>query len=188
MKKILLFILMVISAQMYAQNYPVSSINVTLPANPDPNTANWGNGASVFIINATAKTGAAGIDKLLIESKILVTIKQGGDKICGSYSASNAPASNFNSVTRVWSGQNAVALLGKTCILKPGEYLVCVQFFGQRNDQLSEEKCKPFSIRSQEPQNFMAPQAISPADGSMISEADAKKPITFRWAPVVPKP
>jgi hypothetical protein len=173
---------------MFAQNYPVTSINITLPANPDPNTANWGSGASVFIINATARTGPAGIDKLLIESKILVTIKNGGNKICGSYSGSNAPASNFNTITKVWSGQNAVSLLGKSCILKPGEYMVCVQFFGLRNDLLSEEKCKPFSIRSQEPQNFIAPQTISPADGSMISEADAKKPIAFRWAPVVPKP
>lgn len=188
MKKILTFLLMVVSAQMFAQNYPVTSINITLPANPDPNTANWGNGASVFIVNASAKNGSGGIDKLLIESKILVTIKKGGDKVCGSYTSSNAPASNFNTVTKVWSGQNAVSLLGKECILKPGEYTICIQFFGLRGDPLSEEKCRPFSIRGEESQSYQPPQAISPANGSTISTLDAKKPITFRWTPVVPRP
>jgi len=188
MKKILTFLLMVISSQMFAQNYPVSSINITLPVNPDPNTANWGSGTSVFIINATARAKEGNIENQVIESKILVTIKKGGDKVCGSYTSSNAPPSNFNSVSKVWSGQNAVSLLGKDCILKTGNYTVCVQLFGLRGDPLSEEKCRPFSVIGEESQSYQPPQAISPANGTTLSEKDAKMPITFRWTPVVPRP
>jgi len=53
---------------------------------------------------------------------------------------------------------------------------------------LSEEKCKPFSIREKEQQTFQLPQPVAPADGTEFSEADAKKPITFRWIPVIPRP
>jgi len=188
MKKILTFLLMAISAQLFAQNYPITSINITLPVNPDANTANWGSGTSVFIISATTRAKEGHIDNLVIESKILVTIKNGGSKICGSYTSATAPASDFNTITKVWGGSTAVSLLGKECRLKPGDYTLLVQFFDLKNNALSDEKCKPFSIRGEEQQTYQAPQAISPADGSVIGKKDSKSPILFRWTPVVPRP
>jgi hypothetical protein len=189
MKKILTFLLMAISVQLFAQNYPITNINITLPTNPDAATANWGTGTSVFLINAVTKSDPRnGIPEEVKAGKILVTIKKDGSKICGAFTSNTAPASNFNTGTKVWSGKAAVALLGQECTLKPGDYTLCVQFFGPKFNPLSDEKCKPFSIRSEEKGTYQAPQAISPADGSTISAADAKKPVTFRWTPVVPKP
>ncbi|MCX6223634.1 MAG: hypothetical protein NTV01_02580 [Bacteroidia bacterium] len=188
MKKILTLLLLAISVQMFAQNV-ITGINVTIPANPDANTANWGSGASVFTISAATTMNNI---KLALGSKILVTIKKGGSRICGSYTSATAPEANFNTTAlkRVWNGQNAVALLGQDCVLKPGDYELCVQFFGAAMPPriLCEEVCKPFSIKAEEEQTYQAPQVISPADGTVIGKTAAKSPLTFRWTPVVPKP
>lgn len=191
MKKILIFLFMVVALQIFGQTYPISGISVTLPANPDPNTSKWGSGTVPFLISATARQGTDGVNKLVIESKILVTIKKSGAVACGSYNSTSAPPSNFNAVTKVWSGTNAVSLLGKECTLAPGDYELCVQFFGNRQGAVtpfSEEKCKPFTIQAAEQQSYQGPQGITPANGAIISEKDSKMPITFRWTPVVPKP
>ena len=141
-----------------------------------------------FINEIKDKKELNGISSKVIESKILVTIKNGGSKICGSYTSATAPASDFNTITKVWGGSTAVSLLGKECRLKPGDYTLLVQFFDLKNNALSDEKCKPFSIRGEEQQTYQAPQAISPADGSVIGKKDSKSPILFRWTPVVPRP
>ena len=191
MKKIITILLLVITFQIQAQNYPISGITITLPSSPDVNTANWSSSTPPFLIKATARQGAAGVDKLVIESKILVTIKKGGAVVCGSYNSTSAPPSNFNTVTKAWIGTNAVSLLGKECTLSPGDYELCVQFFGSRQGAVtpfSEESCKSFTIPSAEQQAYQGPQALSPANGTAISEKDAKMPITFRWTPVVPRP
>ncbi len=53
---------------------------------------------------------------------------------------------------------------------------------------LVKKNVKQFTIKGAEPTNYQPPQNISPVDGSIISESDIKKPITFRWTPVIPKP
>ncbi len=191
MKKNLTLILLVVSVQLFAQSYPVTGIIISLPANPDANTANWGTGASMLTITAVTRLTNGKIDSRVTESKIVVTIKKGGAKICGTYTGNSAPAANFNSVNKVWSGSNAVSLLGQDCVLPPGEYEICVQYFGYGlagPAPLSEEKCKTFSIRAKDQQNYQPPQAITPANGTALSEADTKKPIIFRWTTVVPRP
>ncbi|MHB1178927.1 MAG: SdrD B-like domain-containing protein [Daejeonella sp.] len=191
MKKILTLLFLVICVQVFAQTYPITSITISLPANPDANTANWGSGTSLFTLTASAKAANGRVDGRVQESKILVSIKKGGAKVCGSFTANSAPASNFNTLTKVWSGSNAVSLLGQNCTLPPGEYELTVQFFGTGAAgvaPLSEEKTRAFSIRGNEQQTYQPPQAIAPANGTVLSEADAKKPITFRWTPLVPRP
>ena len=169
--------------------YPVSSINITLPSQPSANTADWANGPTPFIITAQAKLTQGQVSGHLTESRILVTIKGTGGKICGSYTSQTAPSSLFNTPVKTWSGGVAISLLGNNCILKPGDYEICVQFFGGLPvTPLSEEKCRRFTIKAKEQQSYQPPQALLPADGSQLSEADAMKPITFRWIPVVPKP
>ena len=194
MKKILTLLLMVIALQVLGQTYPITGITISLPANPDANTANWGSGTSLFIITANSKALNGRVDGQVMESKILVTIKKGGAKVCGSFTANSAPGSNFNTLTKVWSGNNSVSLLGQSCVLPAGEYELTVQFFGAGATglaglaPLSEEKTKPFSIRAKEQLSYQPPQAIAPANGSVLSEIDIKKPITFRWTPVIPRP
>ncbi|MGZ3755512.1 MAG: hypothetical protein ACXVAY_16995, partial [Mucilaginibacter sp.] len=161
------------------------------PANPDANTANWGTGVSLLTITASAKSVGGRIDPSVEESRILVIIKKGGSKICGIYTSSNAPAANFNSMTKVWSGSNATALLGQDCTLPPGDYELSVQFFGYslaKQAPISEEKTKPFTIRGNDQQAYQPPQLIVPARGTLFKDEDIKKPITFRWTPVTPRP
>jgi hypothetical protein len=191
MKKILTLFVLALTVPVFAQSYPISIINISMPPNPDATMANWGKGNSMFVITATGKSVKGQVDGFLVESKILVTIKKGGTKVCGSYTANSAPASNFNTLTKVWSGTNAVSLIGQDCILSPGDYEICVQFFGYGPAgpvPLSEEKRKMFSIRANNPLTYQPPQGITPTNGTVLSEIDIKKPITFRWTPVVPKP
>ena len=169
MKKILTLLFLVIAVQVLGQTYPITSITISLPANPDANMANWGSGTSLFTITVNAKAANGRVDGRIQESKILVIIKKGGAKICGSYTGNTAPGSNFNTLTKVWSGSNAVSLLGQNCTLPPGDYELCVQFFGTGPAgfaPLSEEKTRAFSMREVEQQIYQPPQAISPANGT----------------------
>lgn len=161
-----------------------------MPSNVDANTANWGTGTSNITFLATTQLIAGKIDGRVTESKILVQIKKGGVKVCGSYTSSSAPAANFNSATKIWSGTTAVALIGQNCVLTPGDYEICVQFFGNGPVGLtafSEEKSKAFTIRASVTASYQRPQNISPADGTVFNETVLLKPHTFRWTKVVPE-
>lgn len=193
MKKILSFLFAIVSLQIAAQNYPITSITISLPANPDANTSNWGTGSNVFSINVSTRPLSGKLDPQLEESKMLVIIKKAGSKVCGSFTKNNAPNPNFTSVNKIWNGSNAVSLLGQNCILTPGDYELCVQFFGDGRvgvTALSEEKCKPFTIRSKEQLTYQPPQLLMPADGKEVTftSDNWNAPQTFRWTPVIPKP
>ena len=168
MKKLITFLLLVTSVQLVAQSYPITGITISLPANPDASTTNWSSGTSLFMITATAKGVNGRVDVAVENSKILVVIKKSGGKICGAYTSGSAPSASFNAVTKVWRGSSALSLLGQDCTLPPGEYELCVQFFGNGPTglmALSEEKCKAFAIKGNEQQTYQAPQAIMPING-----------------------
>ena len=191
MKNLLTLFLLVITTQAIAQNYPITSINISLPSNPDANTANWGSGTSMLTITASTKAANGRPDASLSESKLLVIIKKNGAKVCGSYTGNTAPTSNFNTLTKVWSGNVAVSLIGQSCTLLPGDYEISVQFFGYNYGgyvPVSEEKTKPFTIVAVGQQMYQAPQAILPINNNIFTQANIKKPITFRWSPVFPNP
>ncbi len=191
MKKFLSIVLVMLSVQVFAQTNPITAINITLPTNPDANTANWGTGTSVFVISATSQGVNGRVNPHVEESKILVIIKQNGKTVCGAYTSSTAPEAGFSTLTKVWSGGSAASFLGKDCTLAPGDYELSVQFFGYgvgKTVALSDEKIKPFTIRGNDQQAMQPPQLILPADGTVFSETDIKKPTTFRWTPVIPKP
>ena len=192
MKKLFTLLLWMVSMQLVAQNYPITA-NISFSSNPDPSMANWGTGTSALTISAsTPSTSIGKIDSRVMESKISVIIKKNGVKFCGTSSNSSAPSAGFNATTKVWSGKNAVSLIGQECVLPPGEYEICVQFFGYSlavpAAPLSEEKCKSFIIPAKEQLVYQSPQLINPSNGTVFSQEDNKKPITFRWTPVVPKP
>jgi hypothetical protein len=189
--KLLLFSLLLVALHVNAQQYPVTGITISLPANPDANTANWKGGTSMLTISAMAKLVNGRPDVRVEDCKILVIIKKSGSKACGTFTGTSAPSANFTTVNKVWSGNNAVALLGQDCILTPGDYELCVQLFGNGPrglEAISDEKCKAFSVKGNEQQSYQAPQLLSPVDGAVINEGDRLKPVTFRWTPVIPKP
>lgn len=182
----LLFLLVCFKLQ--AQN-TITSITITLPANPDSKTANWGTGVNIFSINAMSKLVNGRVDPKVEGARILVTIKKSGGKFCGSYTNSSAPSANFTGMNKIWNGSNAVSLLGQDCTLPPGEYELCVRFFGgAANEPLSEEKCKSFTIRSVETVPYQSPQLLLPANKSTIAYSSGSIPLSFRWTPVVPRP
>lgn len=188
MRKLYFLVLFSVCLKLQAQ-YPVTSINITLPSNPDSKIANWGSGVNIFSINAMSKVVNGRIDPKVEGARILVIIKKSGGKICGSFTNSSAPAANFTSINKIWNGVNAVNLIGQDCTLTSGEYEVCVRFFGgSANEPLSEEKCKPFTIRSAEVITYQSPQLLLPANKSTIAYNGGGMPLSFRWTPLVPRP
>lgn len=148
MKQFITFLLTCIACCGYAQQYPITSINITMPASPPANTADWGTAMPPVMITAQSQLRNGQVNGDVVESKILLTIKQGGSKICGSYTINTPPASVFLSAIKNLSGNNAVSLLGQNCTIQPGSYELCVQFFSGPSPSilLSAEVLKTFII------------------------------------------
>jgi hypothetical protein len=191
MRKLIVLLLLLVTSNLYSQTYPIAGIIITLPANPDPIISRWTTGRSMLTISARTEMINGRISDVVRDSRILVIIKKSGSKLCGTNTPASAPSSNFSSANKTWNGANAVSLLGQECTLPPGDYELCVQFFGQGpagSVAFSEEKCKPFNIKGSDEQYYQSPQNVSPANGTGFSEPDFKKPITFRWTAVIPRP
>ncbi|MDB5223371.1 MAG: hypothetical protein JWN83_2038, partial [Chitinophagaceae bacterium] len=189
MKRIFTLFISLCSLAVMGQ-YPVSSINITMPAKPAANMADWATGGTPLIITAQAKLVQGQVPGNLMESRILVTIKSGDRKICGSFTQQTAPYSTFNAATKTWSGAAALRLLGGNCILKPGSYELCVQFFSSYAPitPFSNEVCKSFTIADNKQLTYSPPQLVMPANGKNFTQQEIKQPIQLRWTPVVPPP
>jgi sporulation protein YlmC with PRC-barrel domain len=186
MKYTLTLLLLALTFWVSGQNL-ISPITITLPAKPPANTADWANAVPPVMIMAQTKPVNGGIDGMVIESKILVTIKSGGNKICGSYTPQSAPNAGFNSLTKSWNGANVVSFLGQDCSLKPGSYELCVQFYNYET-KLIGEACKPFTIADNKDVSYSPPNNVMPLDKKEFTEKELLTPITFRWTPIIPKP
>jgi hypothetical protein len=190
MKKFITIVLIAFAAQAFGQSNLVTGINIALPATPDANTTNWTNGISLLTITANAHAVSGHVDPALESAKILVIIKKAGTKICGFYTSANAPAAGFTTLTKVWSGNNATALIGQTCLLLPGSYEVSVQFFNYSNNKMlavSEEKTKAFTIPSTT-LTYQQPQTTLPINNAQFTATTITQPITLHWTPVLPAP
>ncbi|HSQ47514.1 MAG TPA: hypothetical protein VLM44_11430 [Lutibacter sp.] len=189
MKKYLVLLLLAISFQGFAQTNLITGINISLPANPSGNISEWSKSMPPFMISAQTRMENGKVSPIVMESRILVSIK-GNGAVCGNYSVDNAPQANFNSPAKVWTGEAALSLLGKSCDLKPGIYELCVKFYGNGTDRqiLIGEACKSFTIKESEQKIYQPSQALAPANGTEFNESDLIKPITFRWTPIIPKP
>ncbi|MDP3312042.1 hypothetical protein [Lutibacter sp.] len=189
MKKYLALLLLAISFQGFAQSNLITGINISLPANPDANIAEWSKSMPPLMISAQTRMEQGKVSPMVQESSILVSIK-GNGVVCGHYSIDNAPASNFNSPAKVWSGETALNLLGEACVLKPGIYEFCVKFYGNgaAGQVLIGEACKSFTIKETERKSYQPPQALAPVNGLSYTTGDFAQPQLFRWTPVIPKP
>jgi hypothetical protein len=191
-KQIMLLLGCLISFWAGAQNL-ITPINIALPTNPPANTADWATALPPVMILAQTKLVNGQVNGMVQESRILVTIKSGGSKVCGTYTPQNAPTSNFNSASKNWSGANVLSLLGQECTLNPGSYELCVQFYsmpGAVESRILGESCKPFTIadKKKEAESYSPPQNVFPNNNKIFTEKETKAPIVFRWTPVVPKP
>lgn len=188
MKNVFFALILLSTMQVQAQQYAVTGITISLPLNPNPKTSTWGVGTSIFSINVSTRPLAGKLDPSLEGSRILVQIKKAGAKVCGSYTASSAPATNFTSISKMWNGTTAASLLGEECTLSPGNYELCVRIYaGPTNTFMSEEKCKAFTITSQET-FYNKPQNINPANESIFNQSMATAPMLFKWTSVSPNP
>ncbi len=188
-KRILFLLCCMLSFAALAQN-PIGPITISLPANPPADVSSWATTIPPVMITAQTKLQNGQVNGTVQESKILITIKQSGGKVCGSYTAQSAPQSNFNSATKTWIGAGVLQLLGQACTLAAGSYELCVEFYSINPAQpgIIGESCKPFTIADNKADNYTAPTNISPANEQQFKESDLKAPITFRWTPLVPKP
>ena len=152
MKKLLFCLIFQFSLLAMAQ-YPISSINITMPPSPAASTAAWVTVMPPVMITAQAPPRNGQVPGDVQESRILVTIKQGGSKKYGAFTQDNAPSAGFTTAVKTWSGGTVVDLLGKDITLPPGSYELCVQFFSYNTPAkpLSNEVCKPFTIADAQP-------------------------------------
>ncbi|MGB5048679.1 MAG: hypothetical protein WBO46_07080 [Caldilineaceae bacterium] len=161
------------------------NIQVTLK-NPTTSTANWGMGTSVFQITVS---GSGRAMEMLTGSQVLVTIKDGNGIVCRG----NKIPSDITGQTPVknWSGAAANALLGQQeCILKPGTYTICVEFYGKKynaaqqmqEEMLCDNHCATvFTISDV----CSPPVNVNPTDKKIFTDKDILKPISFNWSPVI---
>ncbi len=169
-------------------------VNITPFSMPKPapaNTADWASLPSLMVV--ANYTGSGELPAKLVESKLAFTIKSNGNKVCGG----KLQSAGFSGRTRVYKASEISALL-EGCVLKPGSYQLCVQFFADSNGRslpISGEKCTAaeFVIEGDAGSpagavTYTPPQNISPAKGKVFTEAEAKQPINFRWTPIIPKP
>ena len=191
MKIKLVFFCLIFSIAAAAQNL----INVspfTIPKQVAANTAEWGNLPAMMVMaNLAGQTPVSSVE----DSKVAFTIKSNGAKVCGG----KLFDAGFNGRTRIYKASEIVGMLGN-CVLKPGSYQLCVQFFGKNLAQgtvpLSDEKCSSTEFIIENPNagvtpaagTYTPPQNISPADKKTFTENEIKAPLTFRWTPLVPKP
>jgi hypothetical protein len=167
----------------------IGPITINLPPNLPANSAEWATAVPPVMILAQAKLVNGQVNSMIQESKILVTIRSGGSKVCGTYTPQTAPISGFNAANKNWIGANVLSMLGQDCTLKPGSYELCVQFYSF-DLRVIGESCKPFTIadKKQEAETYSPPQNISPVNEKKFTNAEVKAPLTFRWTPIVPKP
>ncbi len=120
--------------------------------------------------------------------KLVVQIKQGGSRICGT-TVDAAQLIDIGTV-RNFTTNELVGYLSQCPTLKPGNYIICVQFFNIDRYPVSEERCRDFVVEDQVQiqQNYTPPQNIAPVNEKKFNTNEQSAPITFRWTPLVPKP
>jgi hypothetical protein len=194
--KLMLFLLLLGYVKMFSQNL-VTNITITMPATVPANTNDWATAVPPIMITAKGSMLNGTLNGNVIESKMLVTIKRDGAKVCGMYTKSTAPNAGFTTAVKTWNGSEVVSMLGQECNLQPGNYELCVQFFRIAPiGEISAEVCKPFTVAgTANPTNptvstdkFTPPTNMAPVNGTTLKTEDAKKPLTFRWTPIIPKP
>lgn len=166
----------------------INTVTISLPANPPANIADWSTANPPVMIQVGIKPDSTrSVPGFVRDAVVLVSIKNGGGKVCGSFTSANAPAAAINGLVKLYRGAEVVKLLGQSCTLAPGTYTLCVQFF-YNGKSISEEINRQFIIKGNENEHYSLPQNILPVNEKIITVQEAKIPVNFRWTPVLPRP
>jgi hypothetical protein len=121
----------------------------------------------------------------LKEIKLVLQIKQGGNRLCGTTTQATVAMDAF--AVRNFNASELLSMLAQCPKLSASSYSLCAQFFNIDNYPISREFCKEFMV-GDVVLSYTAPQNISPANEKKLEAIAAKTPITFRWTPVIPRP
>ena len=127
--------LLLLTSLFWAVGSAQNLVNITpfaVPKAVSANTADWGSLPSLMVV-ATA-TGTS-LPVALEYGKVAFTIKSNGAKVCGG---SLQPA-DFTNRTRIYKANEISGMLGG-CVLRPGTYQLCVQFFANLNGPTRDRK------------------------------------------------
>lgn len=169
----------------------ISPITISMPSSMPANMTDWHTMPQPIVVTAQVRAVNGQVPGQIKEARVLFTIKSGDAKICGSYTLQNAPYANFNGPVKTWTGKDVLQLVGQECLLKPGNYQLCVQFFGISNTGtpgIVGEACKPFIVEEPRNTTYNPPQNTTPISNQKFTLEDIKKPTIFRWVGVMPKP
>jgi hypothetical protein len=162
---------------------PLNQINITsfIVKNKLPNEVNtWDNiPASIMLVAQKIPTIQ------LKEIKLVIQIKQAGNKLCGATPQTAVKMDAF--AVRNFTANELVSMLPQCPKLTTNIYSLCVQFFNIDNYPISREFCKDFMV-GDFIQLYTAPQNIAPANEKKFEANASKMPITFRWVAVTPRP
>jgi uncharacterized protein (DUF2147 family) len=155
-------------------NFQVKNV---LPAKTD----DWRAVPAALILTAQKPPGIE-----VKEPGMVLQIKSNGAVICGNTVSTAIAISPFE--IKTFSSAELTGMLGNSSQLKEGSYQICVQFFNADRIAISNEVCKEFRVESTKADNYTAPVLINPENGKVFSADDMKRPLNFRWTPVVPRP
>lgn len=184
MKK--LFILFNFIGLLAVAQTKISPVSITAPGTLPANIADWNQIAQPIMATAVLQNGGP-IQTSNIETKMLVSIISDGKPICNKYTKENAPFVKFSSRNLTITKSDILSSLNSECILKPGQYELCIQFLDLKNNVLGQS-CKMFMVNDVKEQNTILPILISPVNNKELTEKDAKTPLIFRWTAISPKP
>jgi len=122
----------------------------------------------------------------LKEPKLVIQIKGNGAVICGNNPGTASPMSPFD--VKTFTTNELTGMMGNCGVLKEGSYQICVQFYNQDRIAISNEVCKEFKVEAAKAEDYAPPTLITPENGKTYTEAEIKRPLSFRWTPLVPKP
>lgn len=149
----------------------------TLPAKID----DWASIPAALILTAQKTPGVQ-----LREPKMVVQIRSNGAFVCGNNQSNAQPISPFD--VKTFTTNEITGLLSNCKELKEGSYQICVQFFNLDRLAISNEVCKEFKVESAKMEEYAPPTLITPDNGKSFTPDEMKKPLQFRWTPLVPKP
>ncbi len=182
MKQLLMFLMSVLfSAFAFGQMNQIRIVSFqvknTLPAKIDE----WTSTPGALILTAQKMPNTR-----LKEVKLVLQIRSNGAIVCGNnYSTAQLmPPFEVRTITT----NELTSMLGNCKELKEGSYQICAQYFNIDKLAISEEVCREFKVESSKPEDFAPPTLINPDNGKVFTPEDMKKPLQFRWTPLVPKP
>ena len=173
---VLAFSLLLLACIAFAQQASITGFTVKHELPGD--ISQWKADAVNALLQGSSTPGA--VSKPI---KLVLQIRKGSAMACGNSMQSAQAIDNLTA--KPIRTSDVIAILGN-CTLQPGQYSLCIQLFSADNRSIAEQ-CREFTV-ADEKTAYQPPTLVAPANNTVLTLAELKKPITFRWTPVVPPP